>query len=124
MDNVPENDSPFRPPPPPLEMSEEADHNPFLSVTSLNDQITALENQMANISQMVSEQVPLDEFDKQCKKIDDRVSYHIQCECERVKQQVEVLVKDLGQSVVDCLKRRNQQLEQKFQALRPSSSLP
>ncbi|XP_058607613.1 activity-regulated cytoskeleton-associated protein-like [Onychostoma macrolepis] len=124
VDNDPENDSPFPPPPPLLEMNEEADHNPCSSVTSLNDRITAIESWMVNISQMVSEQVPFDEFDKQCKKLEDRMSYHVQCECERVKQQLEMLVKDLGRSMVDCLKRRDRQLEQKFQALRSPSSTP
>lgn len=33
-------------------------------------------------------------------------------ECERVKQQLEMLAKDLGQSMVDCLKKGDQQLEQ------------
>lgn len=54
---------------------------------------------MVDICQMVSEQVSCDEF-KQCKKIEDRMSYHVQRECERVQQQMEMLVKDLGQSML------------------------
>lgn len=74
VDNDSENDSPFPPPPPPLEMDEEEDHNPYTSVKSMNDRITAIESQMADISQMVSEQVPFDEFDKQCKKLEDMMT--------------------------------------------------
>lgn len=64
--------------------------------------------------QMVSDQVSGDELVKSCKKIEDRMSYNVQRECERVKKQMDMLVKDLGQSMLDCLERRDQQLEQKF----------
>lgn len=63
---------------------------------------------------MVSDQVSGDELVKSCKKIEDRMSYNVQRECERVKKQMDMLVKDLGQSMLDCLERRDQQLEQKF----------
>ncbi|XP_057205890.1 uncharacterized protein LOC130564036 [Triplophysa rosa] len=116
MDNFPEDDLSF-PPPPPLEPSGETEHN-------LNVRITALENQMAEICQMVSEKVSCDELVKQCKKIEDRIAYHVQREDERAKQQVEMLVKDLGQSMLGCLKRRDQQLEQKLQEFKLFSSTP
>ncbi len=50
------------------------------------------------------------------------MAYNFQRECQRVKQQMELMVKDLGQSIVDCLKRR--ELEQRFQLLSPNSSTP
>lgn len=72
----------------------------------------------------MSEQVSLDVFDVQCKKLEEKMAYRVQRESERVKQQMELMVKDLGQSIVDCLKRRDQQLEQRFQILSPNSSTP
>lgn len=52
------------------------------------------------------------------------MSYRVQRECAKVKKQLELLVQELGQSVVDCLKRRDRQLEQRFQSLVPSASTP
>jgi len=109
VSSVPEDD--FLLPPPPLEMDEEADCNLYSSVTSLNERIAKLEGHMATITQEVAEQVSWDHFAKQCKKMEDKMTYHVQRECERVKLQMEMLVKDLGQTMVDCLKRRDQQWE-------------
>lgn len=59
-----------------------------------------IENQVANIDQTVSEQVSFDVFDVQCKKIGRKMAY-VQRECERAKQQMELMVKDLGQMIAD-----------------------
>ncbi len=129
-DNVPEvpDDYHFPPPPPPPEIDHESNKDPSTSVTSLierlTDRFTVIEDQLADFGQRVSTNVPYDEFEKRCKKIEERMSYRIQRECEKVKNQVELLVQELGQSVVDCLKRRDHQLEHRFQSLLPSTSTP
>lgn len=112
------------PPPPPLEADVGMELNTCASAGNVYDRVNALDKCIADLSQMVSERVTSDEFTQQCKKIEDKMSYLIQRECERVKLQTEMVVKDLGQSMVDCLKRRDQQLEKKFQALRLPSSTP
>ncbi len=89
-----------------------------------NARITYLEAQLTDLLQRESEKVSSVELEKQCRKLEDKVSYLVQRECERVKLQLEMLVKDLGQSMVDCLKRRDRQLELKFQSMRPPSSTP
>lgn len=126
-DNVPD-DSHFPSPPPPPEIDPESNHDPATSVTSLIERLTdrfvGIEDQLADFGQRVSTNVSYGEFEKQCKKIEERMSYQIQRECEKVKNQVELLVQELGQSVVDCLKRRDHQLEHRFQSLLPSASTP
>ncbi len=128
--NVPEvpDDYHFPPPPPPPEIDHESNKDPSISVVSLierlTDRFTVIEDQLADFGQRVSTNVPYDEFEKRCKKIEERMSYRIQRECEKVKNQVELLVQELGKSVVDCLKRRDHQLEHRFQSLLPSTSTP
>ncbi len=50
------------------------------------------------------------------------MSYRIQRECEKVKRQLELMIQELGQSVVDCLRRRDHQLDYKFQSRIPTTS--
>ncbi len=80
------------------------------SAPTVTQRLSEIENQVANIDRRVSEQVSCDVFDVQCKKLEERMAYRVQHECQRVKQQMELMVKDLGQSIVDCLKRRDLQL--------------
>lgn len=130
MDNVHDipDDSQFPPPPPPPEMDHESNNDPSNSVTSrierLSERFTSIEDQLADFSQRVSENVAFNEFENRCKIIEERMSYRLQRECDKVKKQLELLVQELGQSVVDCLKRRDRQLELRFQSLVPSTSTP
>jgi len=48
----------------------------------------------------------------------------VQREVDRVKQLFLSQIDDLGQSMVDCLKRRDRQLEQQFKTIRPLISTP
>ncbi len=123
-DNAPDEDLNFPPPPPPQEERDESDWYSSSAITTLNARITYLEAQLTDLLQRGSEKVSSVELEKQCRKLEDKVSYLVQRECERVKLQLEMLVKDLGQSMVDCLKRRDRQLEHKFQSMRPPSSTP
>lgn len=66
--------------------------------------------------------VSQEEFQNKCKGMEDRLVYRMERECERVKKAVEMSVQELGQSMVDCLKRRDVQLEAKFKSLNPIST--
>ncbi len=93
-------------------------------IEHLTDRFIAVENQLADVGQMVSTNVSFDEFENRSKKIEERMSYRIQRECEKVKRQLELMIQELGQSVVDCLRRRDHQLEYKFQSRIPTTSTP
>ncbi len=58
-----------------------------------------------------------EEFQNKCKGIEDRLVYRMERECERVKNFVEMSVPEHGRSMVDCLKRRDGQLEAKFKSI-------
>lgn len=124
--DIPDDSYPLPPPPP--EMDPESNNDPSNSVTSmierLSEWFTSLEDQLTDLSQRVSENVPLDELENRCKLIKDRMTYWVQRECDKVKKQLELLVQELGQSVVDCLKRRDRRIDQRFQSLLPSASTP
>lgn len=82
-------------------MDLETNNDPSTSVTSTNERLTerftSIEDQLTDLSQRV---------------------------CEKVKQQLKLLVQELGQFVVDCLKRRDRQLEQRFKSLVLPASTP
>ncbi len=122
------DDSHFPPPPPPPEMDLETNNDPSTLVTSTNEYLTerftSIEDKLTDLSQRVSENVSFEEFENRCKIIEERMSYRMQRECEKVKKQLELLVQELGQSVVDCLKRIDRQLEQRFKSLVPPASTP
>ncbi len=61
--------------------------------------------------------VSQEEFQNKSKGIEDRLVYRMEREFERVKNVVEMSVQDLGRSMVDCLKRRDGQLEVKFKSI-------
>lgn len=121
-DNDPDEELHFPPPPPPLIDETNVQSSPVNPM--LTARVTSLEAQLTDLENGVSGKVSSVELEKQCRKLEDKMSYLVQRECERVKQQLEMLVKDLGQSMVDCLKRRDWQLEHKFQSMRPPSSTP
>ncbi|GAA6081374.1 uncharacterized protein LOC120462416 [Tachysurus ichikawai] len=58
------------------------------------------------------------------KACEDRISYCLQRELDRVKQQCNFKIDELSKSVLDCLKRRDRQLEQQFKAIKPIMPTP
>lgn len=131
-DNIPDEDNIQNdfslPPPPPPEIDEVPDHNPFTSVTSLierlTERITSLEGRVEECVQGVSDSVSYAEFETKCKTNEERTNYRMARECDRTKKQLELTIQDLGQSVIDCLKRRDFQIDQKLRSLVPSMSTP
>ncbi len=91
------------------------------SVTNLIEQLTnrfnALEGLVDECVKKMSGCVSQEEFQNKCKAIEDHLVYRMERECERVKNVVEMSVQDLGRSMVDCLKRRDGQLEAKFKSI-------
>ncbi len=47
------------------------------------------------------------------------MAYRVQRECQRVKQQMELMVKDLGQSIVDCFKEKRPAIRTKISVTEP-----
>ncbi|XP_067301623.1 uncharacterized protein [Pseudorasbora parva] len=121
------NDSDF-PPPPSTETDEVPDHNPFSSVTALierlTERITSLEGRLTECAQGMSDCVPYAEFESKCKASEERIKYYMERECDRTKKQLELSIQDLGKSMIDCLKRRDIQIDQKLSSLVPSMSTP
>ncbi len=113
-------------PPPPLDGDEVPGHNPFTSVTSLIEKltgrITSLEGRLEECIQGVSNCASHAELEAKCKANEERANYHIARECERTKKQLEVTIQDLGQSMVDCLKQRDLQIDQKIRLFVPAIS--
>lgn len=116
------------PPPPHHDVVEELWQEKFNSVTSLvellTERITSMENRIEDCSQRVSQCCTFSEMEHKCKAIEERVNYHTDRECDRVKKRLDLAIQDLGQSMVDCLKRRDVQIEQKFKSLTPVVSTP
>lgn len=116
------------PPPPPPEADEVPGHHPFTSVTSLIELLTgrinSLESRLEEYIQGVSDCVPYAELESKCKISEERTNYRMARECDRTKKQLELTIQDLGQSMIDCLKRRDFQIDQKLRSLVPSMSTP
>lgn len=128
-DNIPDEDNiPVDNLPPTLDMDEVPGHNPFTSVTSLIEKltgrITSLEGRLEECIQGVSECVSHAELESKCKANEERANYRIARECDRTKKQLEVTIQDLGQSMVDCLKPRDLQIDQKLRSFVPVISTP
>ncbi len=106
------------PPPPPPTAERETFSDP---VTNLIEQLTnrfnALEGLVDECVKKMSGCVSQEEFQNKCQGIEDRLVYRMERERERVKNVVEMSVQDLGRSMVDCLKRRDGQLEAKFKSI-------
>lgn len=90
----------------------------------LTERLTKLEERITDINKWVSEQVSFIDVESQRKATEDKLLYQIDRECSRVRKHLELSIKDLGQSVIDCLKRRDQQLDQRLQAFQPFVSTP
>lgn len=115
------------PPPPPLEADRELGQA-IPSVTPFNERlderITSLEGRVEDCHQRVDAYVSQDEMENKCKAIKERLHYFVERECDRIKKKLEFSIQDLGRSVVDCLKRRDIQLDQKFKSLMSNMSTP
>lgn len=109
------------PPPPPV---EETSQEIPEATASLIERATTLEGQVKDCVEKLGECVTHNEFQTRCQAMEDRMLYRIRRECERVEKKIEVAMQDLGQSVIDCLKRRDVQLENKLKAMVPLTSTP
>lgn len=81
-----------------------------------------MENRLDKCNRNANDVVTLAEVDKKCKKLEDMLNYRIKRECVRIQQKLELSKQDLGHSMVICLKRRDVQLNAKFQTLIPLKS--
>lgn len=88
-DNASDEDLNFPPPPlPPEEREDETDCYPSSAVSTLKACVTSLEAQLTDLLQRVNKKVSSVELEKQFRKLEDKVSYLVQRECERVKLQL------------------------------------
>ncbi len=46
-------------------------------------------------------------MEEKCKSVEDKLKYFVESVCDRVKKKLELTVQDVGQSMVDYLKRRD-----------------
>lgn len=76
--------------------------------------ITDIEEHLTDIKHRVSDCVIQNTVVDMMKKLEDRINYPIQRETDRIKTQMASRIADLGQSMVDCLKRRDKQLDQRI----------
>lgn len=90
----------------------------------LTERFAKLKERITDISKSMSEQVSFTDFELQRKATEEKLSYRIDHECSRLRKLLELRIQDLGQSVLDCLKRRDQQLDRRLQALQPFISTP
>lgn len=127
VEAVDEFSSPF-PPPPPLEMEEGNEFNSLSSVldslVQLEERFTNMEQRMEECNKRVGEGFSQAEMESKCKKLEDQLSYRMERECSRIQQKLELCIQDLGRSMVDCLKRRDTQIDNKLKSLIPLRSTP
>ncbi|XP_073731162.1 retrovirus-related Pol polyprotein from transposon opus [Misgurnus anguillicaudatus] len=99
-------------PPPPLEFHEDGlpSNNENQRMSSIEEHLADIEHRIVNLatSEMVSENF---------QKFEERFNYGLQRELDRVKQMFQSKLEDLNRSFVDCLKRRDKQIEQKFKTV-------
>lgn len=79
---------------------------------------------MEDCVKKVSDSFSQSEIENKCRKVEEKLTYRIERECERIQQRLELSIRDLGKSMVDCLKRRDVQLENKLKSLVPPMSTP
>ncbi len=89
-------------------------------IEQLIERVTKLESRVEECVQQMHESVTFAE----CKAVEERVTYHLERECERVQKKMEFELQDLSKSMVDCLKRRDAQIDHKFKTLMPVMSTP
>lgn len=109
------------PPPPALLFEEEQeDSNEVATIQRLMN----IEEHLTDIEHRMSSCANQDKVSNMMRKLEDKLKYSIQREIDRVKMQMESRFADIGQSMVDCLKRRDKQFEQRIQALHLPTSTP
>lgn len=109
------------PPPPPVVFEEE---QMYSNGTVTMQRLTDIEEHLTDIEHRMSDCVNQNTMVDMMKRFEDRINYRIQRETDRIKAQMDSRIADLGQSMVDCLKRRDKQLDQRYQALNPLLSTP
>lgn len=114
--------------PPPPEPVEEQVQEPNASLTALIGQLTArvdtMESRFEECVRKMNDCVTFSEMQEGYRAIEERMSYRIERECERVQNKVNLEIQDLGKSMVDCLKRRDVQIDHKLKDLVPLVSTP
>lgn len=83
-----------------------------------------MEEDLHDCVQKVSSCCLKTDFIDRCCSLEHKLSYKIERECERVKSLLQMDIQDLGNSVVDCLKRRDVQTYAKLKSLTPVMSTP
>lgn len=116
----PDDFTPF-PPPPPEKFKEEQVYSNGMATMQ---RLTNIEEHLSDIKHRVSDCVIQDTVINMLQKPEDKIIYRIQKETDRIKLQMDSKFTDLGQSMVDCLKRSDLQQDQRIQALNPLSSTP
>lgn len=76
--------------------------------------MTNIEEHLTDIEHRVSNCANQDVVNNMIKRLEDKLTYSIQRETDQIKKQMESRFADVGQSMVDCLKRRDMQLEQRI----------
>lgn len=108
-------------PSPPLEFHE--DRLQFDNEESAQ-RMCSTEEHIADLEHRVSELVTKETMNAKFKACEDKINYCLQRELDRVKQLFHSKINYLSQSIVDCLKRRDQQLEQQFKTFKSLMSTP
>ncbi|XP_056107831.1 uncharacterized protein LOC130085872 [Rhinichthys klamathensis goyatoka] len=105
-------------PPPPLEWESEHDQATPITTTviveKLSDRLTegSWEENKRRLSECVSQEL----LESKCQTLKKKMNYRFDRERDRMKEQLELAIRDLGKSMIDCLKRRDVQIEQKFKS--------
>ncbi len=121
--NVPLDDP--LPLPPPPDDDKVSDIHPSTQVMdSLTNRISALEGEVQACTQKMSQCCSHSEFMDQCRLLEEKLTYKIERGCERVKKILELSIGDLGKSVVDCMKRRDAQIDNKLKSYAHVMSTP
>ncbi len=108
-------------PPPPLDFQE--DELQFGSDDSAQ-RMCSIEEHLVDLEHRISDFVTTETLSTKLRAHEDRINYRLQRELDRVQQQCYARVDELSKSMVDCLKRRDKQLEQQFKAIKPIMSTP
>ncbi len=108
-------------PPPPLDFQE--DELQFGSDDSAQ-RMCSIEEHLVDLEHRISDFVTTETLSTKLGAHEDRINYRLQRELDRVQQQCYARVDELSKSIVDCLKRRDKQLEQQFKAIKPIMSTP
>jgi len=65
-----------------------------------------------------------EQLEARCRAAEDKLSYQLRRTYERVQKDLELSIKEMGKSMVDCLKWRDAQIDRKIAACTPPASSP